>query len=166
MYPKKKDYTIIIVGIFVGIPAVVLLSAVFSYAACPGCTLSIYLDNLDSIFEILNKSSYGLKNPGIYKELSNEFTGGFVIAGLFIYAFIALYAWAGQKNYIRGKEYGTDKYANVAMVNNRLKDPDKNNIYHYHYEKYDPIEKIKANIKCEVIKQQKRHERRKRGIAD
>ena len=165
MYPKKKDYTFLIAGIIAVIP-VILISAILSFAACKGCTLNVYLQNLNNVISVMSETYYGLTKPGIYRDLANEYTGAFVLCGLVSYAFVAVYIWAGQKNYIRGKEYGTDKYANISAVNNRLKDPDKNNIYHYKYDKYTLLDKFKANIKCEVIKYQKRYDRRKRGVEE
>lgn len=166
MEPKKHDYSMMIASAVIIIPAVILIMTILSYGAGENITLYEYTENLNAAIERLESAKYGIANPLIYFELANEYTGKFVFAGCLIMSFVFIYIIAGKRNYIKGREYGTDKYANVHIVNKRLKDPDKKNIFEYKYEKYTLFEKAAANFKCERIKRQKRKERRKRGISE
>lgn len=165
MEPKKTDYSGIIIGMVVIVPVVCVLSAVISFGACKNCNIFIYIANLNAAIEALSEAAFGLANPGIWRELCNEYTLRCILAGLFITGIVVVYIIAGKKNYIRGKEYGTDKYGNVHTINRRLRDPDKANIYQYKYERYTLIERIANNYKCWQIKMDKRRKRRRDGSA-
>ncbi|MCM1284503.1 MAG: hypothetical protein NC242_12875 [Roseburia sp.] len=164
MEPKKRDYTMFAAFVIVTVPCVILVMAVLSYGACKDCTLYVYMQNLNTALERLEAVNYGLTNPHIYFELANEYTGKFIFTGFMVLGFVLIYIIAGRRNYIKGREYGTDKYANVNAVNRRLRDPDKKNIFQYKYERYTLLEKAAANLNCYKIKIKKRQERRKKGI--
>lgn len=161
MEPKKRDYTMFIASVVVVMPCVIFVMTVLSYGACKGCTFYEYMQNLNAAYEQLEAANYGLANPHIYFELANEYTPEFILIGLIVLGFVFIYIIAGRRNYIKGREYGTDKYANVNAVNRRLKDSDKNNIFQYKYKKYTFLEKVTVNINCYKVKINKRLERRK-----
>lgn len=109
---QKRDNKILFIFIILG----EIFTLYFSYILG-----GVWKPKLD-IITIMNEASEALKFP--FRNYLSQYTLKAVTIGTIIYVLIILVYLTSQRNLMVGKEYGTARFADINIVNKRLRDKD------------------------------------------